>query len=171
MALTIEQFRAEVDDKLSVVFNSCHSTPLSRAINRQQCEDFLVERYTEVAQDNERLKAQEPRSQSINQATIMWLQMLSRGSNGPMPQHHAINLLVALEAEIERLNTGWQPIETAPKDGTRILLARKQVMSGKWIVLTAYWNSGDAFSPPTWSAPFNMHGATFWMPLPDPPSA
>lgn len=47
-AQTTEQFRAEVKDKLGVVFNGCHSTPLQRAINRQQCEDFLVERYAEA---------------------------------------------------------------------------------------------------------------------------
>lgn len=48
VALTVEQFRAEVRDKLFVVFHGCHSTPLERAIHRQQCEDFLVERYAEV---------------------------------------------------------------------------------------------------------------------------
>ncbi len=48
VALTVDQFRAEVKDKLGVVFYGCDSSPLARAIHRQQCEDFLVERYAEM---------------------------------------------------------------------------------------------------------------------------
>lgn len=46
--ISLEQFRAEVSDKLGVVFNGCHALPLQRAISRKQCEDFLVERYAEA---------------------------------------------------------------------------------------------------------------------------
>lgn len=41
----VAEFRCEVQDKLSVVFNGCNSAPLQRAINRKQCEDFLVEMF------------------------------------------------------------------------------------------------------------------------------
>lgn len=47
-ALTIEEFRLEVIDKLSVVFNGCGSVPLARHLHRNQCEKFLVERYAEA---------------------------------------------------------------------------------------------------------------------------
>jgi hypothetical protein len=60
----------------------------------------------------------------------------------------------------------WQPIATAPKDGTPILLfaPHKSVVQGSW-------NRGDAFNMPHWSTPSNWFEPTHWMPLPDPPSA
>lgn len=57
----------------------------------------------------------------------------------------------------------WQPIETAPKDETRVLLAKKGVHS----MHTAFWRGGiwhcgnlQYFNSPT-----------HWMPLPEPPKA
>lgn len=64
----------------------------------------------------------------------------------------------------------WQLIETAPKDGTRLLLARKQFMSGEWVMVSGHWNSGDTFNLPHWSTMRTMHDPTHWMPLPPPPS-
>jgi hypothetical protein len=68
--------------------------------------------------------------------------------------------------------TKWRPIETAPKDGTRI---------DAWFVLSpdhgARWTS-VYWSPEhrVWSngPPSQYEGgwvATYWMPLPDPPEA
>lgn len=65
----------------------------------------------------------------------------------------------------------WQPIETAPKDGDRILLCQnvegygptwQHIYSGKWLCyedMTGYWDGGDYRGQPP----------TFWMPLPPPP--
>jgi hypothetical protein len=66
---------------------------------------------------------------------------------------------------------GWQPIETAPKDGTRVL-----VFDQYWGVLMSYWQlQATAVNPPgrehdrwDWYA---APGATHWMPLPAPPEA
>ncbi len=66
--------------------------------------------------------------------------------------------------------SGWQEIASAPKDGTRLLLARKQVMSGELTVVSGHWNSGGAMHMPHWSTCANIHDWTHWMPLPDPPS-
>ncbi len=89
--------------------------------------------------------------------------------------------------EWDRLGiAGWQPIETAPKDGSAFLAygvhtgsptdAAKGVVAGDhwWgIILWDIWREMRGtedrwcFSKdgkPTWSAP------THWMPLPDPPS-
>lgn len=65
----------------------------------------------------------------------------------------------------------WQPMETAPKDGTRILLARKQVMSGELIVVSGSWNSGGSMNMPYWMTPVLAFQPTHWMPLPSPPAS
>lgn len=64
---------------------------------------------------------------------------------------------------------GWQPIETAPKDGTWILGYESRIgMNTKyvphevirWIAFSEKWrNSADQLSEPT-----------HWMPLPAPPA-
>lgn len=60
----------------------------------------------------------------------------------------------------------WQPIETAPKDGTWLLLARKQVMSGQLIVVSGSWNSGGAMHMPHWMSAVLGFQPTHWMPMP-----
>lgn len=69
----------------------------------------------------------------------------------------------------------WQPIETAPKDGTKVLLffpgpfndkAENGIVTGQWTGntdrwwLSAIWASSNAHQNPT-----------HWMPLPIPPAA
>ena len=70
----------------------------------------------------------------------------------------------------------WQPIETAPRDGTLILVTG---VNGLNTVLAAYYWEGDDYSPNPykgWSGIVNSFGEqriaepTHWMPLPEPPS-
>lgn len=65
----------------------------------------------------------------------------------------------------------WQPIETAPKDGTRVLIA-----SGTDVVLAFFDNNAGMWCEneydnlwwgPTDTARYD--GPTHWMPLPAPP--
>lgn len=71
------------------------------------------------------------------------------------------------KAMIER---GWQPIATAPKDGTWLLLFRyerdgNRIAEGKWgcgLMGTYGWGGNG------WSYPLN-NKPTHWMPLPSPP--
>lgn len=72
----------------------------------------------------------------------------------------------------------WQAIATAPKDGTRILLARTD--SGKsqsWLVMTVGAYAQHKFrTKHGWKREHSMGGAvsftpTHWMPLPWPPEA
>lgn len=63
----------------------------------------------------------------------------------------------------------WQPIETAPRDGTDILVATQSYLGG---VVMAAWDKGRR-QEMAW---MDMYGdaypdATHWMPLPPPPKA
>ncbi len=62
----------------------------------------------------------------------------------------------------------WQPIETAPKDGTPFLAAFDRGQIG-----VMYWESwGDEPDEGSWRGHWFEHDedrATHWMPLPKPP--
>jgi hypothetical protein len=61
----------------------------------------------------------------------------------------------------------WQPIETAPRDGTAVLCFR--LLDGKPEIKTAYWRPDrEAFGGEAWSY-FPSYPPTHWMPLPEPP--
>lgn len=64
--------------------------------------------------------------------------------------------------------SAWQPIETAPKDGTRIMAYIARIEH----TLIIYWEP-DTDSEPHWSDEegFEWTDLTHWMPLPDPPRA
>jgi hypothetical protein len=72
---------------------------------------------------------------------------------------------------------GWQTIDTAPKDGTTIILAcGNRVTVGDWISpeMVNNWD-GDDFDAhwQSWDGGFineSEHSATHWMPLPAAPS-
>ena len=70
----------------------------------------------------------------------------------------------------------WQPIETAPKDGTQILLCQENW--GPWV---GWWGTHDGgrddwwFLDPSVDSRDKLNcwlltsGPTHWMPLPEPP--
>lgn len=53
----------------------------------------------------------------------------------------------------------WMPIESAPKDGTDVLLWCGWAMTGLWH--KGEWYTADSVDP--------IYMVTHWMPLPDPP--
>jgi hypothetical protein len=64
----------------------------------------------------------------------------------------------------------WQPIETAPKDGSEVLVCGWNVCGGvkKQVVRVGRWSSN------CWQTGHAYNGfmyTTHWMPLPDPPEA
>lgn len=86
-----------------------------------------------------------------------------------------IRRVAELKAEKERLQllTGWQPIESAPRDGTNILLlnVKGNIASGLWQgtgIHQGWWLRGGN-CPDTF---FNgHHGPTNWMALPALPTS
>ena len=71
-------------------------------------------------------------------------------------------------------NTGeWQPIESAPRDGTKILVSRRE-RDGFWIEIAFFSEYAiPFFRRPTWfGARFALcFKPTHWMPLQPPPTA
>ena len=67
--------------------------------------------------------------------------------------------LAAMTAERNALRT-WHPIETAPRDGTTVLLANPsgRITDGAWHVEYAVW---------AW--PYVLMNPTHWMKCPSPP--
>lgn len=80
----------------------------------------------------------------------------------------------------------WQPIETAPKDGTRVMLWRGFISHGSWSeMIIAEWHDGEWLWPDPRENPSthgewtdydlidgygDASGPTHWMPLPTPPA-
>jgi hypothetical protein len=76
-----------------------------------------------------------------------------------MGKDKAADTIEALQARVE-----WQPIETAPKDGTTILYA-----DGYWGVnITSWQDWGESGEWYNGSNPTRLE-FTYWMPLPEPP--
>lgn len=79
--------------------------------------------------------------------------------------------------ESEKGAPGWQPIETAPKDGIAILV---HIPGDRRPVQEAWWALSYEGGPGYWSTPFGPNGRgyiiladspTHWMPLPPPPES
>lgn len=80
-----------------------------------------------------------------------------------------------LERELAQSREGWQPIETAPKDGTAIIVSND---CGSWVA--KYWaiyQSGYKADSPWFSLMLNHDHMprggglpTHWQPLPNPPA-
>lgn len=58
----------------------------------------------------------------------------------------------------------WQPIETAPKDGTRVLVADENV----WMAVARNWPCNGYWIEDAASG-MRLNPPTHWMPLPSPP--
>lgn len=62
--------------------------------------------------------------------------------------------------------THWEPIETAPKDGTWVLLRWRWTLDGGLPAIVGRWHNGwrddDGRS-------YSDSNFTYWMPLPAPP--
>ena len=64
----------------------------------------------------------------------------------------------------------WMPIETAPRDGTRILLCGPDYGTGPGFHLVIGHCEADAWRESGWEDYEYLEYATHWMPLPNPPT-
>jgi len=64
------------------------------------------------------------------------------------------------------MSSNWQPISTAPKDGTAVLTFQESPLTGGKMKV-ALWR--DDTVPKGWSA--SEDAPTHWMPLPVPPNS
>jgi hypothetical protein len=90
-------------------------------------------------------------------------------------------MLAATPAPPQAAGQGWMPIETAPKDGSSVLIYRPEASRQK--VMEAYWAMPYEDAPADqcwWSTPHGATGrgytilpkaVTHWMPLPPAPGA
>ena len=71
-------------------------------------------------------------------------------------------------------NSQWQPIETAPRDGTPLLLFspapdKWKFAGGNTTSGALIWVSGGWRETGGWRGDYHKDPPTHWMPLPDPP--
>lgn len=68
--------------------------------------------------------------------------------------------------------TGWKPIKTAPKDGTKIIVCGKSYL-GEYYIADVKWDDTFGgwvmFSPEEDGYTVECFGHSHWMPWPDPP--
>lgn len=66
----------------------------------------------------------------------------------------------------------WQPISTAPKDGTTVLVCLPRIMNlivrASYSTVHKYWRT-DMDTDGGITNPTFFHDGDFWMPLPEPP--
>lgn len=91
-------------------------------------------------------------------------------------------IMSALSTPLPVETTGWQPIETAPRDDTTVMLWNGHDMEmGWWYPYKEFptsseplnkWVTGDAMPGSGYDCGMNVfHGATHWHPLPSRPAA
>jgi len=101
-------------------------------------------------------------TQHIKQARDAISRMIENGSCPESIAPHIDTILALLDKEIDG---GWQPIDTAPKDGTRVLLYDPYNGVGDGYYCNIRWwhyECGDDWYSEEWNP-------THWMPLPTTP--
>ena len=77
---------------------------------------------------------------------------------------HARAALAAIEESGIHLVKGWQPIETAPKDGTDVLLGAEG-----WVIIGSWFRFDDEGNGRWMHEDGATCDPTHWQPLPSPP--
>lgn len=88
--------------------------------------------------------------------------------NAPEAEPHCLPCMAALNHPQPGPNDAWQPIETAPKDGTEFLAWVHTAAGGR--VATVQWLDGQWVESYDLAGWMPEYGPTHWRPLPDPPA-
>jgi len=80
-------------------------------------------------------------------------------------------ILSALAAAGYVIEQDWQPIETAPKDGTKVLVYATVLHPEKWGVHLEPMVCAASYHPDAGWCVCEIRDATHWRPLPTPPAA
>ena len=95
---------------------------------------------------------------------VAFLRQLAGSPDGSITHAALANAANALEAAIAATPPAspWQPIDTAPRDGSRILLYdRGVIVEGYYVGAPCFWVIVDRYD--------DSCLPTHWMPLPEPP--
>ena len=63
----------------------------------------------------------------------------------------------------------WQPIDSAPRDGTEVLLWYEDYLGTKDFVVSGHWLIDVPSYEETWEHSCGFGDADMWMPLPEAP--
>jgi hypothetical protein len=78
-------------------------------------------------------------------------------------------ILAALAAAGHVIEQGWQPIGTAPKDGTQVLVYARVLHPEKWGIYLDPKICAASYHPDAGWCVCEARDATHWRPLPAPP--
>jgi len=108
---------------------------------------------------------------SARDAVIQGIQFI----NGVDPEYDdgvdADAILSALAAAGHVIEQDWQPIATAPKDGTEVLVYARVLHPEKWGVHLEPMVCAASYHPDAGWCVCEIRDATHWRPLPAPPAA
>jgi hypothetical protein len=137
---------------------------LGRSSYAEVVEDKLR---TQLAETELRAEAAEATLASLRQLSAKWREVAAMPQTNVSAQYWLRDNAAALDAALAGAGptpppSGWQPIETAPKDGTELLLTDgRYKRTGYWARRIEAW-SVDMVPP--------VRMPTHWMPLPEGPT-
>ncbi|AHX16116.1 hypothetical protein CH75_04675 [Dyella jiangningensis] len=87
-----------------------------------------------------------------------------------MPSEYLRRIRDAIDAHLAKSAQEWQPIETAPKDGSLVLLCTRSG-NPRRICMAKYAEEGSSYPWRVDQTNYHLHTAdlTYWMPLPAAP--
>jgi hypothetical protein len=77
--------------------------------------------------------------------------------------------ITKLRQQLAKPAVEWMPIESAPKDGTEILLCTLNPVLPD--IGLCYWRDDNVMTGWTWGLGHGFTNPTHWQPLPNPPAA